>query len=252
MKRLILGVAAALMLGAGPAAAEGLPSRGYVEAPDMPFSWRGFYIGLHAGLANGNTQGEVDFSDDRDGPKPDSWHGGGGYGLGIGTDYELSGALYGVQAGWLGQWGRVVAGVEATYSGSNVQGNDGGCVSAIIVIASCSREVNWLATAVGRAGLAHDRFLIYGLAGVAWADVESNPRLFGALPLSGSETHVGWTAGFGLEWAFSDRVSARVEYAHIDLGDETHRLEGRFIEVPVNVALEMDTIRLGLNVKLGH
>lgn len=232
MKRLILGVAAALLLGASPAAADGPPSRGHIKDVDAPFSWRGFYVGLHAGLATGNTQGEVhDFT----------------------TDYEVSGALYGVQAGWLGQWGNVVAGIEGTYSGANIQGNDGACVSFIIVLASCQREVNWLATVVGRAGLAYDRVLVYGLAGVAWAEVDTTAAVLGFIPFSGSETHVGWTAGFGVEWALSNRVSARIEYAHIDLGNETVQLNlpgyGYFRD---KVELEMDTIRLGVNIKLGH
>src|SRR5262245_20081119 len=50
MKRLILGVAAALLLSAGPAAADGLPSKGAVKAAapvEAAFSWRGLYAGLH-------------------------------------------------------------------------------------------------------------------------------------------------------------------------------------------------------------
>jgi outer membrane immunogenic protein len=243
MKRLFLGVAAALMLGA-PAFADGLPSRGHVRGDDNDrVNWRGFYVGGHAGLAVGNTQGEVDLSHSS-------------HPFVLATDYEVSGALYGVQAGWLGQWGHMVAGIEASYSGSNVQGSDAGC-AVLILGADCRREVNWMATVTGRAGVAYDRALIYGLAGVAWAEVDTSVSnilitALGGPRLTGGETHVGWIVGFGLEWAFSDRVSARIEYAHIDLGDETHRLSvGGHSFVDDRVSLEMDTVRLGINVKLG-
>jgi outer membrane immunogenic protein len=245
MKRLSLGVAAALLLSAGPAAADGLPSKGQVRAPaaEAPFSWRGFYAGLHAGLATGNTQGEI-------GP--------------FSSDYEMNGALYGAQVGYLGQWGNVVAGIEGTYSGSNVQGSDAGCLVFIVGV-DCRRDVNWLATVVGRAGIAYDRVLLYGLGGVAWADVDTDIRILNQPFLSGGDTHVGWTAGFGVEWALSNRVSARIEYAHIDLGRENQSLNfaGYGGEVPSfaegdgsgrirdRVDLQMDTVRLGINIKLG-
>jgi outer membrane immunogenic protein len=255
MKRLILGVAAAFLLSAGQAAADGLPSKSYVKAPeaDASFSWRGFYAGLHAGVATGNTQGFADF------------------GLtGIQTDYDLSGGIYGVQAGYLGQWGNVVAGIEGTYSRSNAEGNTG-CGDFILFSLDCRREVNWIATVVGRAGLAYDRVLVYGLGGVAWADVDTNVAVnfigAGTPLLSGGTTHTGWTAGFGIEWALSNRVSVRAEYAHIDLGSETLNFGGGVSMAPEvrtqlvgdgpssvrdRVGLEMDTVRLGVNIKLGH
>jgi outer membrane immunogenic protein len=233
MKRYILGMTAALALMTGNAAADGIQGKSRIaDTTDSHYSWRGVYAGLHAGLATGNTQGKV------------------GDRFPLEFDYEMDGALYGGQIGWLGQWGNLVAGIEGSYSGSSVQGSDAGCLS---FVADCRREVNWLATVVGRAGWAYDRVLLYGLAGVAWADVDSQPKIFGA-PFSGGDTHVGWTAGFGLEWALSNRVSARIEYAHIDLGRETHTLTSDFSQFSIQdkVDLEMDTIRLGVNVKLGH
>jgi outer membrane immunogenic protein len=241
MHRHFVGLMAALALFTGSAIADGMNTRGSIKDSVQPFSWRGFYVGLHAGLATGNTQGDVPVFDE----------------FSLRTDYELNGALYGAQAGWLGQWGNIVAGVEGTYSGTNIQGSN-----ACVAILECQRSIDWIATAVGRAGLAYDRILLYGLAGIAWADVDTNVGIVGFPLVSANETHVGWTVGFGVEWALSDRVSARIEYAHIDLGSETHnlsfaggggeslRLEGGSISDKVK--LEMDTIRLGVNVKLGN
>jgi outer membrane immunogenic protein len=178
----------------------------------------------------------------------------------------MNGALYGGQVGYLGQWGNVVAGIEGTYSGSNVQGSDAGCLVFIVGV-DCRRDVNWLATVVGRAGIAYDRVLLYGLGGVAWADVDTDIRVLNQPFLSGGDTHVGWTAGFGVEWALSNRVSARIEYAHIDLGSENQSLNfaDRVDILPTRsslvedgggrirdrVDLQMDTVRLGINIKLG-
>jgi outer membrane immunogenic protein len=231
MMRLILGVAAALFFSAGQAAADGLPSKGHITDSDYSgvTRWSGFYAGFNAGLTTGNTDSSLHH---------------------LTFDYDVNGALYGGQVGWLGQWGNVVAGIEGTYSGSNVQGSDAGCLVIGIGI-NCHRDLNWLATVVGRAGIAYDRVLFYGLAGVAWGDVESRVNIFNPAlgSISGSATHTGWTAGFGMEWALSNRVSARIEYAHIDLGDETHRLGGH---IPLDVGLEMDTIKLGVNIKFGQ
>jgi outer membrane immunogenic protein len=257
MNKCIVALAAALVLMTSNAAADGLMNKSHVRDTshvDAPHIWRGVYVGLHAGLANGNTQGKVDPKERDSDEKPSLLSKEDGIGP-FTFDYEMTGALYGGQIGWPGQWGQLVAGVEASYSGSSVQGSDAGCL-VLFVGVDCRRDVNWLATVVGRAGWAYDRILIYGLAGVAWADVDTQASVLNTPFLSGSETHVGWTVGFGLEWALSNRVSARIEYAHIDLGDETHQLSGKIfghpITIPDKVALEMDTIRLGINVKLGH
>src|SRR5262245_6218164 len=59
MKRLILGVAAALFLSAGQAAADGLPSKSHVRGPASSAApnWNGFSIGV--GLGAGAAVSEV-------------------------------------------------------------------------------------------------------------------------------------------------------------------------------------------------
>src|SRR5258707_13281932 len=81
--------------------------RGSVKDAPQPqvFSWTGFYIGGHAGLVTGETTGDV------------------GLGGPLNTDYTLNGALYGGQVGYNWQTGSTVLGVEASWSGSTIQGN---------------------------------------------------------------------------------------------------------------------------------
>lgn len=258
MKRYALGMAMALAFATGNAAADGLPNKGRIadtSHADTPPVWTGVYVGLNAGLANGNTQGSIGRPDRRedDGPNDLRLLDRGNELGQLNFDYEMNGALYGAQIGYLHQRGNLVLGVEASFSGSSIQGSDAGCLVFIAGI-DCRRDVNWLATVVGRAGWAYDRILLYGLAGVAWADVDTSAKLLNQPFLSGGDTHVGWTVGFGIEWALSNRVSARIEYAHIDLGSQTHNLQFRdtSVSVPDRVDLEIDTIRLGVNVKLGN
>ena len=236
--RTLCGVSAGLILAlaAGQASADGYRGRG-VKVYEQAFTWTGFYFGGHAGLATGDTQGTPGLGV---GPPP---------GL-LSTDYNLEGALYGGQIGFNWQTGALVLGVEGSLSGSSVQGS-----TACVVLLECKRDVDWLATVTGRVGYAMGRSLVYGLAGVAWGDVDTNVSIVGIPILSGGETHVGWVAGFGFEHALSNHISARIEYAHVDLGSDTHGLAlvgGGPVVVNDKVDVRMDTIRLGVNFKFPH
>ena len=228
-----VGCAAGLALTAPAAMADGPPMRGSASAPQIA-TFQGLYVGTHSGIATGDTQGEVPI---------------GGIGA-ITTDFNLDGALYGFQAGYNWQLGRTafgntVLGIEGTWSHSTIQG-DTNCLAVL----NCKRDVDWVATFVGRLGVVYGRTLSYGFAGVAWGDVNTNVSIIGINLLSGSETHVGWTAGFGFEHAFSDRITGKIEYAHIDLGSQDTSLTGPIGTITDKVDLTLDTIRIGMNIKL--
>ena len=234
----------ALMAMADVALANGTTPRAPARAAEVPaatapFSWTGFYIGGHGSLATGDTQGHV--------TDPD--------GLGfINTDYELSGALYGGHAGYWYQLkgSTLVVGVDASYSAAEINGH-----STCVVVLNCRREVNALATATGRVGYTWDRALVYAFGGAAWGSVKTeavdnvtNGVLFTA---SGdNERHMGWTAGAGLSYALGPAIVASIEYAHVDLGEETHTLRlysggvlfGDPIKTKVDAGFNMIGLRL--------
>ncbi len=54
-------------------------------------------------------------------------------------------------------------------------------------------------------------------------------------PASASDTHVGWTAGGGVEWALVDNWTAKVEYLYLELGNET------YLGGPAGTAASMST-----------
>ena len=91
-----------------------------------------------------------------------------------------------------------------------------------------------------RAGIALDRFLVYGTGGAALTDLE----------LSGGgvcddQTLWGWTAGAGVESMLTDNITARVEYRYTDYEDKTFTLAA----APVNSDLTTHTIRGGIGLK---
>ena len=66
--------------------------------------------------------------------------------------------------------------------------------------------------------------LLYGKAGGAWIGPGSPGISVGgaAVALTGSNhSDFGWTAGFGLEWAFWNNWSVRAEYDYIGLNDQS-------------------------------
>lgn len=219
MKHLVKwALAAALVAGtATTALADG--QRGSVKDGDRPFSWTGLYAGVSAGIATGQTTADL------------------GLGGLFNTDYDMNGGLFGGQIGYNWQKGSLVLGVEGTYSGSTVQGD-----TTCIFILECKREVEWVATAVGRLGLAMDRSLVYVLGGVAWGEVNTKVNFAGFNLASDSQDHVGWVAGLGFEHAVSRQISLRLEYSHIDLGSEQH------LGV-ADVDVKLDTVRLGVNYR---
>lgn len=196
------------------------------------YNWTGFYIGGQAGLATGNTQGDPDLPF---GP-PELFS----------TDYSIDGALYGGHVGYNFQAGNLVFGLEGTFDGSSIQGN-----TACVLVLECEREVNWVGTLVGRIGYAQGPAMVYGLGGVAWAAMDTEVSIAGVSLLSGDDTHTGWVLGGGLAYAVSDNIIARIEYAHMDFGSETHVLADGPFTVDDDVDAKLDTVRIGVSFKFG-
>jgi outer membrane immunogenic protein len=136
-------------------------------------------------------------------PLPFSWTGiylgvNGGYNFGTvaptgGGNISTNGFLGGGTLGGNYQMGSFVIGLEGDgdYNSTNNNGF----------------KSDWLATVRGRAGWALDRVLLYGTGGAAFAP---------AAVIGGSTTMTGWTAGGGIEYAFTPNWTAKVEYLYVD------------------------------------
>jgi outer membrane immunogenic protein len=188
------------------------------------------------------------------------------------NDYDMDGAVYGGFIGYNWQKGNAVFGIEAGLNGTDFDGH-----TKCAIFADCSRELDYYGTVTGRLGYAVNNFMFYGFGGIAWGDVKTRVGwLDGSADeawdvaeedefsstFNNEKTHVGWTAGVGLEFAFTERFIAGVEYAHIDLGEESYRalryndIEPESsvgtIEVRNKVDVSFDVIKVRASYKLWH
>ena len=73
----------------------------------------------------------------------------------------------------------------------------------------------YFGTVRARLGYAIDRTLIYITGGLAYGGLNTNP-------LTGNTTsNVGWTIGGGVEYAFTNNWTAKIEGLYVDTGEES-------------------------------
>ena len=169
------------------------------------FDWSGPYVGVFgaAVAVDGSFDGTCTSGGVACAP-PD---------IDIYTNYEHSGIGYagGILGGWNYQMDSFVFGVEGDWAfGGTVATNDEPGVDTKI-------SFDNIATLRARAGFALDNTLFYATGGLAAVDME-----FGAFmqtQQSDSQWVYGWTAGGGLEHAFTPNFSGRIEYLYVGLED---------------------------------
>jgi outer membrane immunogenic protein len=130
------------------------------------------------------------------------------------TDLEHSGIgyAYGILGGWNYQIDSFVLGIEGDWAfGGTVATNDDPLVLTDL-------SFNNIATVRARAGFALDNTLLYFTGGLAAVDTEFGAVVV-ATPDSASQWVYGWTIGGGLEHAFTQNFSGRLEYLYVNLPD---------------------------------
>jgi len=184
------------------------------KAPPTVYNWTGLYVGGNLGGAWSGLSG-TNFSDTL------------GSTMSAATNLQpLGGGQVGVNYQF---WGGVVIGAEAMFDW--LPGSQMSPVSATDPTGTISADITnvserWLATATGRLGYSWDRVLFYAKGGGAWV-AASNPTIsVGGVPASfasvSNTNSFGYTAGFGLEWAFLNNWSMRAEYDYIRLPDQSY------------------------------
>jgi outer membrane immunogenic protein len=225
MKKYLLASVAALgLVAAGAASAADLPSRkGPVLAPIAyapVFTWTGFYVGANAGYGIGTIDSTnfgvlPTFSD------PDGFIGGGQ----IGYNYQI---------------GQIVLGAEADFQGADLKARvSGGGFTA-------SNELNYFGTVRARLGFAFDRFLPYVTGGFAYGNVKNSLNGPG-FAFRDDNIQYGYTIGAGLEYAFTNNLTAKIEYLYVDL--ERERINTPFGTTGAQVGTDFSVVRAGLNYK---
>jgi outer membrane immunogenic protein len=188
------------------------PSPVYKEAP-VAYNWTGLYIGGNIGGAWSGLSGS-NFSDT------------------IGSTFSGATNLQFMGGGQVGVnyqfWNGIVIGAEAMFdwlpSNQNLPitaVDPTGTVAANIAVG----DARWLTTAAGRLGYAWDRVLFYAKGGGAWVATNSPTIAVGGPAASfasvNNSNSFGYTAGFGLEWAFWNNWSLRTEYDYIGLPSQS-------------------------------
>jgi outer membrane immunogenic protein len=211
MKKILLA-SVALLGFAGAASAADLPVRAAPPAPILAavpvFTWTGFYVGVNAGYGwNANdsiTVGGVRFDLDDEG-----------------------GFVGGAQAGYNYQIGSFVVGLEGDIQYADFGGDDRFDFDRDGIADDDFNNSDWFGTVRARAGVAFDRALIYATGGFAFADDAT-----------------GWTVGGGLEYAFTNNLSAKVEGLYVNLDQDDNFLG-------IDNDAEFGVVRAGLNFRFG-
>jgi outer membrane immunogenic protein len=193
------------------ASAADMPLKAPPPAAPAPFSWTGFYFGGEAGYGWGTQQvthvtGATAFPT----------------GFVDQPINNINGALGGIYAGYNYQFNpSFLVGVDAdiTWASLNGTGTDVSPVDGNI--AHHLTTIDWVSTATGRLGYVAGNWLFFGKGGWAWSrwgDSAATNTPAGALSnTSNSDSdRQGWTAGGGVEWAYSPHVFLKAEYDYVD------------------------------------
>ncbi len=224
-------------LGASAFAADLSVSRAPVYAP---FTWTGLYGGVNVGYGWGDPQITSLITSFVE-PAPGVT---GASSSASGTSNSGRSALGGFQAGFNLQTGSWVYGVETDLSVTKLQAAapvivtsssafGGSDAASLQTTSSATASIDWFGTLRGRLGFAWDRVLIYGTGGFSYGLVRLTDGAFfngvagGTVAFNSTDTPKdsvikgGWTAGGGIDYAYTNNIILSFTYMHVDLGGDT-------------------------------
>lgn len=177
------------------------------------YDWTGPYIGLQGGYAWGDSDASADVSAPVTAPQALD-----AITVFPSNDGNLNaqGFVGGAHAGYNYQMDSLVLGVEGDIEFADMKDDTDVFLFADDTdpFTSLKKKIDWLGSLRLRAGFAADRALFYATGGLAAGGVELR-----AEDESDSNTKWGWTLGAGIEYAFTDDLSALIEYRYTELDD---------------------------------
>jgi len=242
MKKVMLAGVGAALTAIAPVKAADLGRPPVYRAPPpvaLPFSWNGCYIGGNIGGGWGSETASAPT-----------------LAPGISVTGDTSGVIGGGQVGCNYQFApNWLIGIEGDGFAADIKGDTTATILGITGTAHV--QTDWIASVTGRLGWAVDRWLIYAKGGAAWAgDKYSADVPIFVEHIEANETRAGWTVGGGVEWAFSQNWSAKVEYDFYDFGTRGVTFTGTIFGVPevvpgINVKQTISTAKFGINYRFG-
>lgn len=235
LKNWALAAVGLVALGAAvPAGAADLPL--YSKAPVAPvplLEWTGVYGGLNGGGGLGHACWSVVAVS------------------GVPTDpavgegcHNATGGTVGAQLGYRWQKGHWVLGVEGQGNWADFKGNN---VSLVLAPLNNRTRIDSFGLFTGQLGYSVNGLLFYGKAGAAVAHDKYDEFIpgFGIVSSTLSQTRWGYSAGFGVEYAFAENWSVGGEYDHMFLGHHGGDLTSGILVPPLR------TERIGQDVDIG-
>jgi outer membrane immunogenic protein len=244
-------VAAALAIAAGnPALAADLPAPAPAYNPPPAYrpalyDWTGIYAGgqVGAGLLQDDvtaTASTLQAAGTQTQYSPFAVIGGGQ----VGVNLEMAPFVVGVEGAWIAS---AISGSQQSATLVAVGGNDRATSAPL-----------WYAMATGRVGYAANDTLFYVKGGAAWMHVNYTEDILTAGSPSSTaivaDTRKGFTVGGGIEYAFNEYLSARLEYDFLDFGTANYNFTlttpaGAVLVAPFAIKSDTQMMTLGFNYR---
>lgn len=195
MKSIVLASAFLAAVSGGASAADAL-----APAPSV-YEWSGFYAGAQLGYGWGHVDSHDAFIPNGFSDWADSW--------------KSDGVLGGIHLGYNQAFNSIVLGVEGDIEASGVSGSVDSRFAGTI-----KTKIDVQGSLRARLGYAMGPTLLYATGGLAVAHFRTSYDE-GPTTDSSSNTKAGWTLGAGVEYAFTQNWTTRVEYRYTDFGKFT-------------------------------
>jgi outer membrane immunogenic protein len=236
------GLAVSALLIAAPLSAASAADMA-VKAPPAPAAapvgWTGCYVGFNVGdtWSRSRSYDSVDSVTAAfeglpwSNPIPGNSAIGGGT---VGCDYQTGALVFGVEGD----------GDVTDLSGSRP------LIPPFNTTFTNSVSEAWFATARGRIGYTGGAWLLYATGGAAFAGVEEHAYGATGLGQDQKKTLDGWTAGVGVEYAFMNNLSLKMEYLYADLGHSTFFTPGvNTISSSESTTYRQQLVLVGINLR---
>jgi len=169
-------------------------------------------------------------------------------GIEAGYDYNMNGWLLGLETDFVG----IDTGKRRTSTYASLV-NPG-----VGYTVGSEAAVDWMWTLRPRLGYTAGPWLLFITGGLAVgnvnmsATVSDNRTPQNLVHASRSEAEVGWTAGAGIGYAFSDALSMKVEYLYSDLGSMRVRASRDFATLTAVAKTRPEAAFIGLDYHFGQ